>query len=291
MYIKITKTFLRELEKKDICALFQYHPSKLKLTKESLIDVSIEKPSNILQKDWKQYEIYVLVCEFCRTSGILHTAVRKMHKTRPNACVFCGKVAPWAVFNYNLEKCNELLKIANKKNMKSEKVARETLIEQALVSFITNLEIYLRTTHALSIDFDHVIYGKSIFDRVYNETRNQFLNVGAISKQLKNSFSIDLKKELDNTTFKFLSKMYSTRHIIVHNSGIKDKEYINQTDEDVTELKKRVSIQIGDVRTLISNTKKIIKKIDAELNNALVQYMKKAYEYKIENTRVLTKGC
>lgn len=175
--------------------------------------------------------------------------------------------------------------------MKSEKVARETLIEQALVSFITNLEIYLRTTHALSIDFDHVIYGKSIFDRVYNETRNQFLNVGAIRKQLKNSFSIDLKKELDNTTFKFLSKMYSTRHIIVHNSGIKDKEYINQTDEDVTELRKRVSIQIGDVRTLISKTRKIIKKIDAELNNALVQYMKKAYEYKIENSRVLTKGC
>lgn len=290
MYIKITKTYLRELENKDICAIFQYPSTNLKLTKENLIARATKKPSTISKKDRANYGIYVLICEFCRKSGVLYTAAGKIKNTKPHACVFCGRIAPWMAFEYNLAKCTELLKLASQKGPAREKVARETLIEQALVSFITNLEIYLRTTYALNIDLDHVVYGKSIYEMIYKETRNQFLNMGAINKQLKNAFSIDLKRELGNETFIFLSKMYSARHIIVHNGGIKDKEYISQTGEDFTELKKSILIRIGEVRTLISDAKKIVKKVDTKLNRVLVQYSKNAYEFKTENGKLLTMG-
>ncbi|OQY00496.1 MAG: hypothetical protein B6I26_07970 [Desulfobacteraceae bacterium 4572_130] len=282
MYLKITKSYLRTLDKKTICILIPNLSGKYNLTKEKLISLALQRPSDISQRSWASYKTFALVCGFCRDNAVFYTKAKNIN---PWHCVLCGKVSPSSSFKHNLLKCTEFLKIASNKSFKIEIIARKALIEQALVALISNFEIYIRTTYALILDLKHVLFGESIFEIIYKDSRNQFLNMGSINKKLKKVFSIDLKKDLGNDSFNFLSKMYSSRHVIIHNGGFKDKEYISQTGEKKSEFKKSVSIKIEDIRIFISLSKNIFKKVDLNLNTVLIDYIKRAEEFKNKHSK------
>ena len=68
--------------------------------------------------------------------------------------------------------------------------------------------------------------------------------------------------------------MYSTRHIIIHNCSIKDKDYLAQTGEPESEFEKKVELSLKEIRRLISVTRKVSKLLNNELKEELLKHNK-----------------
>ena len=71
--------------------------------------------------------------------------------------------------------------------------------------------------YSLIYDHHHVVLGKSVFEDICSRKRNEFLNLGSVSRWLRKITFWDIRRELTSTEYKFLSQMFSARHIIIHN--------------------------------------------------------------------------
>jgi len=279
MYIRLTRSYLMS-KKKDVIQVMFAIPSRFhRHNKTKLINEIL----SCLRKDedLKKCNPYVCICEYCRERRFL--GIPRTTKSEPRFCMCCGKSSPSVTFHSNLRRAEELIKLGAKMILKKEQFIKRTLLEQSLVALMASFEIFVREVYSLTIDFSHVVYGQSIYDRVYSDTRNQFLNLGNVNKHLKKDASINLKRELTEDSYKFLSKMYSARHIILHNCSAKDKDYISQTGEDIKELNKELELKVLDLRRLISIIKKVAKLLNDELKNVLFKYEADTFEvYKSE---------
>jgi hypothetical protein len=98
--------------------------------------------------------------------------------------------------------------------------------------------------------------------------------LGTATFQIKKIASFNLKNEIAEGRYKFLSRMYSSRHIIIHNSSIKDKEFINQTNGIGEDLGKPLKLTIPEVRRAKSIAIEISKKLDWKLREKIIAYQK-----------------
>ena len=160
----------------------------------------------------------------------------------------------------------------------SARETRDTLLQQALVTTVTSLEVLMRELYSIIIDHEHVIYGKSVYRRFYDSTRNQFLGVGSANDKLKRDAGFNLKEELGQADYSYLSKMFSSRHIIVHNCSVKDRDYIGQTNEDHNNMNEPLVLTMSDLQKLICIAKKVGVAADYKLRECLLNH----YATKIE---------
>ena len=150
--------------------------------------------------------------------------------------------------------------------------AKSILLEQSLVTIITSFEVFLRDTYSLILDHKHVIFGESIYNRIYDSTRNEFLNLGSANAKFKKETGLNLKEGLGQANYSFLSRMYSARHIIVHNCSIKDRDYLNQTGDDPEHLHKRLTVTNQDVNQLTVLATQAAKLIENKLQEHLLEF-------------------
>lgn len=270
MYFKITKSFLQSFSKEHILASFKLGADSQKKTKKKLIEEIIEK--NTSHPEVGSVDPWYFICPFCRVEGKLLTA--STNSGTPKFCTRCGKTAPLNALEKSLQNTDALLVLASKMNLKSEQDTKAVLVEQGLVTVITGLEVFLRQTYSLIYDLHHVVYGKSLYSDIYPKTRSDFLNLGAATSQIRKLTSFNLKKEISEDRYKFLSTMYSARHIIVHNSSQKDKEFINQTSAPDSDLGKPLKLTIPEVRRAKSIAFEITKKLDSKLREVILSYQK-----------------
>lgn len=278
MYFKITKSFLQSFSKEHIVSTFALSPSPKKKPKYRLIDEIIEKYSS--DKKGNSLTPWFSVCPFCRREGKLFAS--RTDAEKPIYCVFCGKTTPVHSFEKNLQNTDALLILASKMNLKSERNVKSVLTEQGLITIITSLEVLMRQTYSLIYDLQHVVFGKSLFSEIYPRTRSAFLNLGSAITQIRKLTSFDLKKEIAEARYKFLSHMYSTRHIIIHNSSLKDKEFINQTNSTQGDLGKSLKLTIPEVRRAKSIATVISKKLDLKLRETILGYQKQKTSIEIK---------
>jgi len=271
MYFKITKSFLKSYSKEHIISSFSVSSDSKKKSKKRLIDEIIQKDSS--HPELGPLSAWLFICPFCRAEGKL-SAPRATTKREPTHCVVCGKTSPLHSLLKNLQNTEALLSLASKMNLKAERNVKSALTEQGLVTVITGLEVFMRQTYSLIYDLHHVVFGKSLYFDVYPKTRSDFLNLGAATNQIRKEASFNLRKEITLGRYKFLSDMYSARHIIVHNSSIKDKEYINQTDATEGDLGKQLKLTIPEVRRAKSIATEVGKKLDRKLRETILGYQR-----------------
>lgn len=265
MYFKIQRNFLQTFKKPHLLLAFRPPQVTAKDSKVKIIEAILNNP--VLAKvKYVKPVMYFHYCGYCRAKFFLVSS----GKAIPLYCGVCGKTSPNNALNKNFARAKILLKLATQLRNKDND-AYKALLEQCLVSTITSLEIALREAFSSIYDQKHIVHGTSLFAETYSKSRNEFLNFGNGLSKIKSITGSDIKMEIGELNFKLISKMYSTRHVIVHNASIKDKEYINQTGEDIAQLNKPVSIDELAINDMFEASVKVSKILDRELRAALLR--------------------
>jgi hypothetical protein len=69
---------------------------------------------------------------------------------------------------------------------------------------------------------------------------NPWQNVDRLAKQWRSSFKVELLDGLDADTVKTLRLAFARRHVLEHNGGVTDEDYVGQTGEGVVGRKVRI---------------------------------------------------
>lgn len=227
-----------------------------KLTKTALVTTILNRFSKSTQRGMQPWG---MICCFCRKEVYFAgTGI-------PRYCPGCGRTSPKLAHEAQLERATQLVALASQNIKDKQRQIKDVLHEQAVVVVITGLEVLMREVYSLVYDHQHVAIGNSIYEDTYARTRSEFLNLGMTSRGLRKVTSLNIKRILPANDYKFLSRMYSARHIIVHNSSSKDRDFLSQTGDPESELGHSLVLYNADLRRLIKLARLVARRIDEEL--------------------------
>jgi hypothetical protein len=267
MYLRITKSLLEGRPRRHLLQMFQVSPGSAKLRKKELVEHILSKITPTHKS--RTLNPYLLACEYCGVSFTFSAS------GIPIYCSSCGKTSPYLAFERNLQRTQLLMAMASKSRKLEESESRAILLEQALVTTITSFEVLLREVYSLIVDHRHVIVGETIYPRIYNSTRNEFLGLGSANAKFKKDLGFNLKQKLGPANYSFLSNMFSARHIIVHNCSIKDTNYLSQTGEPAANLNTKLSVTVPELTRLGTIARKVAKLGEAKLRECILDHHRK----------------
>jgi len=264
-YHEIDEKMLNKMKKRDreflitICTGADFEDNKRRKK---------ERPKCFKEMRIKQRSYYILFCPYCKNHGLFLT-YRKPNKNKqePFQCVFCGETNPEQKISFTLEKSQELLEMAKeiiKEKNKLRKARKRLLLEQCIVVLTTGVEIYLRDIYATLFNIQFVKEKKSLYEKFYKDTKNNFSNIGNTNKKYKDDLNINLKQIIGQKNFDILRMMQMKRNVIVHNNGNADSAYANENNSNIT-LNDQVPINITEVRKFIASVYILIKSINKEI--------------------------
>ena len=76
-------------------------------------------------------------------------------------------------------------------------------------------------------------------------------------EMMRSFFSIELLEGLASTEKDFLNKMFNRRHILTHNAGRVDQEYLDRTSDSGVRLHEKIAVRSREIARLIPLLKKI----------------------------------
>lgn len=88
-------------------------------------------------------------------------------------------------------------------------------------------------------------------DRKKEIKKISFQMLDESEKKVDHFFSIKISKGLSSDDLAFLRKMINRRHIIVHNSGIVDEQYLKKTEDSSVRMNERVKISVDDIKKTV----------------------------------------
>ncbi len=256
MYFKLTRTFLEGRTKDDLVDMFGHLDISSKLTKTALVTEILNHFSKSTQLGMQPWGT---ICCFCRKE------VYFAGTGLPRYCPGCARTSPKLAHKAQLERATHLVALASQNMKDKQRQIKDVLLEQAVVVVITGLEVLMHEAYSLVYDHQHVTMGTSIYDDTYARTRSEFLNLGMASRGLRKLTSLNIKERLLANDYKFLSRMYSARHIIVHNASSKDRDFLSQTGDPESELGRPLLLCNADLRSLIKLARLVACQIDEEL--------------------------
>ncbi|MBU7025314.1 MAG: hypothetical protein HXS48_00115 [Theionarchaea archaeon] len=212
------------------------------------------------------YNYYFLRCPYCRNEGLFSTGKEAIVKRgEPFVCIFCGETDPIYKVKACIEKVMTIQDLIVKLQRKNEKAheskkLNRILLEQCLVLLSTGLEIFLRDIYCIIMNLRFVKENKSLYFKFYSDTRNDFTNFGKSISIYRRDLSIDIRSILTSDERKVMNILVNKRHLIVHNNGIVDKIFLDQTGLDL-KVKDPVSIEQEEISDSIKIISKLIKKI------------------------------
>lgn len=233
---------------------------KTKLFKK-LLDIVKNEISNIKHSNIEEFlddsnrSFFFMLCPYCNNIALLSTAKLP---SKPFVCVICGETNQYNKIMQSMEKAKILYMIA-KENDIDEKV-RRTLLEQSLVTIATGLEVFLRDIYSTTLNIKYVQQHKSLIYRFYNDTKTDFLNIGKAEKKYNKDLNIDLKNIIGIKSFKKINLLMLKRNVIVHNIGIVDNTFLEQSGLKCN-LKDYIPIEKKEIEEYISIIEEFVDKI------------------------------
>ena len=83
-----------------------------------------------------------------------------------------------------------------------------------------------------------------------------FQQILKADEMLRRFFAIELLKDITDTDKDFLNSMFNRRHILTHNAGRVDQEYLDRAGDSTVRLHQKIAIRSKDVSRLIPLLKK-----------------------------------
>ena len=73
---------------------------------------------------------------------------------------------------------------------------------------------------------------QNLYSKFFKETKNNFTNIDKINDVFKKELNIDIRNLLREGIVNDIKSIFAKRHVIVHNSGIVDKQYKSSIKDD-----------------------------------------------------------
>jgi hypothetical protein len=223
---------------------------------------SINEIADFFKK--KKGHTYIYLCPYCNKNG-LYSTLKPEH---PSRCSECGETEPIDKLTIGLEKVQNLLKLAVAHDEMGDLHTSRILYEECITLLATSIEVFLKDIYCVTLNLEYVKSSKSLFTFFYNNSRNEFLNMGKAKYRFEDHLKIDFKF-LNEGELKKLNQLMLKRHCIVHNLGISDKSFIEQSG-----LKVKLGELLPISYTEIEEDIILINKLQQGLYNHLYLKMK-----------------
>lgn len=168
-------------------------------------------------------------------------------------CPWCGAdTPPRAVFGDSLAAQRQLLALVEEQpeEARADIAARggvTSQAERALTAAVAASQNLAKQLHAQA--------GKE------KPKSNPWQNVDRLAKQWRNAFKVDLLDGLDADTVKTLRLAFARRHVLEHNGGVMDEDYIGQTGEGT--VGRRIRIRTPFVEQAFAAVEKLADRLEA----------------------------
>ncbi len=189
-------------------------------------------------------------------------------------CPFCGPRDAFSVFEENRESIKRLLSL-KESLQKDEDLVRTNKVRE-LEEMGVFSEIYQKMLDKAVTTYETYMKNKYIDEMMkldpskgipYYQKRvgNKFQNIDKTHDLLLADKGFDFKSKIAPTDNKSLNLGLQKRHIIVHNSGVIDEKYCQNTGEPRSLVGNRLTISKKEVLEFISTISKIIGLIEGTL--------------------------
>lgn len=148
------------------------------------------------------------------------------------------------------------------------------------LELITSLKIHLEDSESQKFErsnlenvakqlvTDFQTYAKAMFDSLpkadeFEYRKNAFQNLEESGKLWKRATGRSYKEMLNPQDIKDLNKYFQQRHLLEHNQGMVDQEYINKTGDQEYKLGHRIIITQEAIQYMIE----LIKRLDIQIEN------------------------
>lgn len=224
------------------------------------------KYSNIEEfLDKSDRSFFFMLCPYCNLTALFSTS-KKMFQLHgePLVCPFCGETNQYDKITRSIEKSKTLCQLAvyidsGDGDIDDENIKR-TLLEQSIVTIATGLEVFLRDIYSTTLNIKYIKQNKSLIHRFYRDARNEFLNIGKAEKKYIDDLGVNFKDVVGAEILKKLNLLMLKRNVIVHNSGIVDNMFLEQSG---LKCKKKdfVPIEIKEIEEYLSIVNKFVEKM------------------------------
>jgi len=222
-------------------------------------------------------------CPYCNHFGLLSTS--RTLPEEPYVCIMCGETDPFYKVEDGIRKAMDIWRlpelIEGQFSKEDNEDIERLLFEQTIVIMATVVEVFLRDIYSTFLNIRYVQNHKSLYKRFYQESKNEFTNIGKANKKFNNDLNIDIEQIIGKDMFNDLNLLMLKRNCIVHNVGIVDKIFKEQSGIKC-EIKNIIPISKKEINDNIRILEKIInsfafefqKEIDNKFNNDIKEFLR-----------------
>lgn len=228
------------------------------------------------------YLTFFGTCPYCGNSNLLAIPKTRVEEfgTDPYFCVLCGETNPQEKLAGGLKKVQVIYQLiagckddATKDSFEDpvRSLTERVLLEQCVILLATSAEVFLKDNFCILSNIRFVRHGKSLFSRFYSEVKNDFVNMGKVRKAYKEYLEVNLNGELGEDTLSKMNLLMQKRNVIVHNLGIADRAFVNQSGIEC-ELKSEIPISLGEIEEYIVTLQKVGNILNAIQSDEMNKY-------------------
>ena len=189
-------------------------------------------------------------------------------------CPFCGRRDASNVFEENIESIKGLLSLresllkdedlvrSNKVRELEETGVFQEINQKMLDKAVTSYETYMKSKYVEEMMIVDSTKGVAYYQK---RAGNKFQNIDRTHDLLSTDKGFDFKSKLTPPDDSIVNLGLQKRHIIVHNSGIIDDKYCQNTGESRSLIGNRLSIMKKDVLEFIKTVTKIVGVVESTL--------------------------
>ena len=221
----------------------------------------------------KNVSINVLNCLYCCKVGI--TLIPSGDNlVKDIFCPCCSETSVNNKIEHSLSNAETLITgsdfILGKEGMPEEEYWNRTIFEQSIVIIATGVEIFLRNVYAIMLNMRYIRSNKTLFQRFYNDGKNDFVNIGKAKKKFRDDLNIKIDDILGNNYNK-LKLLMLKRNAIVHNSGFVDNPFKSQSGIEC-ELKEQIPLDKNEIIDYIEIIKKFVIDINEKIKDEILEH-------------------
>ncbi len=88
-----------------------------------------------------------------------------------------------------------------------------------------------------------------------------FQNILKANNDLLNWFGFEMLFRFSDDDKTFLNRMFNRRHVLTHNGGRVDQEYLDNTEDTKVRLNQKIAVRSKDIRRLIPLLRSVAQNI------------------------------
>lgn len=158
-------------------------------------------------------------------------------------CPQCKKRNSLQIFDGRIDLLAD--RIANPRYLENERSQRETEWEDIVKNCVSEFDGFAKDVLSALKKFPMTT------GRYKRAEKISFMRPGTFNESLKAEFDIDLFANVPTDDITFIIRFFGRRHLLMHTSGVVDKEYLDVTSDTTVQLGHRIRVRSIEARRFV----------------------------------------